>query len=539
MEESQFTNHEPCPSCGSKDNLARYDDGHGFCFGCGYHEQEQSDGEKSWVAPLSTTEDEGENQVFKVTGETRAIASRRITEDTCAKWGYKLGDHAGNPAHLAYYYDRKRRPVAAKVRYPDKSFVWIGDSKSVGLYGDWLWRDTGRMIVVCEGELDALSISQLQNNKYPVVSVPNGAAGASRAIRKNISFLEKFEKCVFMFDSDPAGQDAALECAKLLSPGKAHIAHLPLKDASDMLIAGRGSEVIDAIWGAKQYRPDGIVNAADLWEEVSGSNESFRVPYPFAGLNTPTYGLGLRELTTITAGTGVGKSAFVREIAYDLLMNKEMTVGMMMLEEGLRRTMQGILGIHMNEVLHVNSNTDEGKLREAFDAVTSTDRLHLYDSFGSTDPEVLIEKLRYMAVGLKCDFIVFDHISIAVAGLDVDDRKALDIMVTKLRSLVEETGVGLIMVAHLRRLEGNRGHENGVTTSLSHLRGSQSIAQTSDVVIGLERDQQGENRNQTTVRVLKNRFSGMTGECCQLNYDEVTGRLVEVTTEAPQNGDIY
>jgi twinkle protein len=112
-------------------------------------------------------------------------------------------------------------------------------------------------------------------------------------------------------------------------------------------------------------------------------------------------------------------------------------------------------------------------------------------------------------------------------------------MVTKLRSLVEETGVGLIMVAHLRRLEGNRGHENGVTTSLSHLRGSQSIAQTSDVVIGLERDQQGDDRNTTTVRILKNRFSGMTGECCQLEYNEQTGRLIEVTTEASPNGDIY
>ncbi len=538
MEESQFNNHEPCPSCGSKDNLARYDDGHGYCFGCGYHEQEKPSGEKSWAAPLSTSEDEGEDQVFKVTGETRAIASRRITEETCAKWGYKLGDYSGTPAHIAYYYDKKRRPVAAKVRYPDKSFVWIGDSKSVGLYGDWLWRDTGKMIVVVEGEIDALSVSQLQNNKYPVVSVPNGAAGAVRSVRKNISFFEKFEKTIFMFDNDTAGQDAMHECAKLLSPGKAHIAQLPLKDASDMLVAGRGSEVIDAIWGAKQYRPDGIVNAADLWDTVSGSNESFRVPYTFEGLNKSTHGIGLRELTTITAGTGVGKSAFVREIAYDLLMNKDMTVGMMMLEEGLRRTMQGILGIHMNKVLHVDSTIDEGELRKSFDAVTKNNRLHLYDSFGSTDPDVLIEKLRYMAVGLGCNFIVFDHISIAIAGLDVDDRKALDIMVTKLRSLVEETGVGILMVAHLRRLEGNKGHENGVTTSLSHLRGSQSIAQTSDVVIGLERDQQGENRNTTTVRILKNRFSGITGEACKLLYDETTGRLTEVT-EATQHGDIY
>ena len=38
-EESEFIQHEPCPECGSRDNLARYDDGHAFCFGCNYREK--------------------------------------------------------------------------------------------------------------------------------------------------------------------------------------------------------------------------------------------------------------------------------------------------------------------------------------------------------------------------------------------------------------------------------------------------------------------------------------------------------------------
>ena len=36
--ESNFLKHEPCPKCGSKDNLSRYDDGHAYCFGCDYYE---------------------------------------------------------------------------------------------------------------------------------------------------------------------------------------------------------------------------------------------------------------------------------------------------------------------------------------------------------------------------------------------------------------------------------------------------------------------------------------------------------------------
>ena len=34
-----FSHHEPCPNCKSRDNLARYEDGHAHCFGCGYREE--------------------------------------------------------------------------------------------------------------------------------------------------------------------------------------------------------------------------------------------------------------------------------------------------------------------------------------------------------------------------------------------------------------------------------------------------------------------------------------------------------------------
>ena len=100
-------------------------------------------------------------------------------------------------------------------------------------------------------------------------------------------------------------------------------------------------------------------------------------------------------------------------------------------------------------------------------------------------------------------------------------------LMTRCRSLVEELGIGLILISHLRRPEG-KGHEEGASTSLSQLRSSHSIAQLSDMVIGLERNQQDpENANITTMRVLKNRFSGETGEATKLNYEPKTGRLFQ------------
>lgn len=37
MSESKFLRHDPCPKCGSKDNLGVWDDGHKWCFGCGFY----------------------------------------------------------------------------------------------------------------------------------------------------------------------------------------------------------------------------------------------------------------------------------------------------------------------------------------------------------------------------------------------------------------------------------------------------------------------------------------------------------------------
>ena len=136
-----------------------------------------------------------------------------------------------------------------------------------------------------------------------------------------------------------------------------------------------------------------------------------------------------------------------------------------------------------------------------------------------------------MAKGLDCKFIFLDHISIIVSSQDFgDERRAIDEVMTKLRMLVQELNIHLGIVTHLKRVS-NGGHEEGHHVSLSHLRGSQGIAQLSDMVLGLERDTQNEDeviRNTTLVRVLKNRFSGDTGPASYLRYDPSTGRQTEI-----------
>ena len=528
-EGSEFLRKEPCPNCGSRDNLGRYTDGHGFCFGCGYHEPgDDGKGATRRVEVSPSLDPYREAQV-------EGLKARGITEETCQKFGVRVGDVKGIRSHLYPYY-RDNTVVSCKVRDKDKNFSIIGDGHKMPLFGQNLW-SSGKKIIVTEGEIDCLTVSQLQGNKWPTVSVPNGAQAARKALSHNLEFLESFDEVILMFDMDEPGQAAAKECAELFSPGKAKVASLPIKDPNECLLAGKGQEVIQAIWNAKPFRPDGIISGQDLWDEVSQEDLTASVDYPWAGLNEKTKGLRKGELVTVTAGSGIGKSAVVREIAHHLIQKGE-TVGMLMLEENPKRTALGLMGIDLNKPLHLSrEGVEENELKEAFSNTVGSGRCFLYDHWGSSDIDNLVARVRYMARGCGCNWIILDHLSIVVSGLgDGDERRLIDNAMTYLRTLVEEVGVGLILVSHLKRPEGNKGHEEGATTSLSQLRGSHAIAQLSDMVIGLERNQQDvEKANVTQLRVLKNRFSGATGLCCELFYNRDTGRL----TEQPAMAEAY
>lgn len=536
---SELLRHEECPCGTSSDALAIYTDGHGYCFRCDEHFTARKLAKEGYDVLQDETEVDGSVAVHDpkdglfvpLRGKPQSITKRKLTEESCRKWGYHVVEFGGRPVQCANIYNAEgTRVVAQKLRLPNKDFIWKGDkASSPGLYGRWLWKTGGKKVVITEGEIDAISVSQLWDHKWPVVSLMDGAASAAKSIKKDLDWLNQFDQVVLLFDNDEAGQKAVEKCVGLFPPGKVAVAQLPLKDASDMVQANRGREVIDAIWQAREWRPDGIVNAAELWETFV-EEDAPGFPYPWASLNDMTLGLRRRELVTLTAGSGIGKSTACREIAHWLLSNGE-KVGYIALEESNRKTLQELVGIQLNRRLLKTNKGDipEEDLKEAFQAVAGSGNLFLYDHFGSLNSDRLLSHIRYMAVSLGVSWVILDHLSIVVSGDDSlsDERRGIDIAMTKLRSMVEETGIGLILVSHLKRPDG-KGHEEGAPTSLAQLRGSAAIAQLSDMVLGLERNQQDpKNAHQVAIRILKNRYTGETGVSTVLAYDGETGRLQE------------
>jgi len=535
MEEQEQT-HQPCPDCGSSDALAIYES-NTYCFSC-----------KQWK-PLN---DEGESIVSTSTKRQpmathkelsfTSIPDRHIELETCKKYGVQTGfNKHDQEIHLYPYYSKEGDNVINKVRVVDeKKFYSEGESGvDTTLFGQQLFKEGGKFITVCEGEVDCLSAYQMLGSKWPVISVRNGAASAPTEIKRNLDYLSTFQNIVLCFDSDGPGQKAMKDIANLLEPGSCKIMHLTRKDANEYLMEGKTQQFVNDFWNARTFTPEGIICGPDLRERLLSETTVQSLPYPWDGLNAITYGMRKNELVLVTAGSGIGKSSVMRELVHYIITNTDEKVGCLFLEESVRQTGLGILSVEASKRFHITSEEDRDWTVEdkekALDNLNDLEQVVFWNHFGSSTLENLLTRVRYMVKGLDCQYIILDHISMVVYET-TNERKAIDDIMVKLRTLVQELGIHLIVVSHLSRPQGT-GHEEGSNVSLNQLRGSHSLAQLPDMIYALERNTQAldeSERNRTWIRVLKNRFSGESGPATLLQWHKQTGRLSEIPFDEQQ-----
>lgn len=528
QDDSTFIAHVNCSKCGSSDANSLYSDNHQFCFSCATYVKGDGD------VPL---QQQGTRKMSSslISGEYKSLNKRGLTEETCRKFGYTVGQHNGKTVQIAPYFNKEGQVVAQKIRGADKAFCIAGDISQAQLFGANLW-GSGKKIVVTEGEIDAMTVSQVQGHKWPVVSIPNGAKGAKKSLQKNLEYFNNFEEVILMFDMDEPGREAAQECAELFSPGKCKIASLPLKDANECLTAGKEQEIITAIWQAKVYRPDGLVSVEDLLPELDKAMVH-GLPWFLDSLTKLTYGRRMGEVYGFGAGTGIGKTDLLtQQICYDTTVLNE-KVGLIFLEQKPVETLVRVAGKLVGKRLHVPDGSWEMSERKA--AVEQlAGKVVLYDSFGQTDWSVIANKIRFMAVSEGIRIFYLDHLT-AMADTS-DERGSLEQIMKEMAGLANELQVIIHFVSHLATPDG-KPHEEGGQVSIRHFKGSRAIGFWSYFLFGLERDQQAEDpvvQQTTTLRVLKDRYTGQgTGKLIYLGYDATTGRLFETTKpEAKEKG---
>lgn len=537
---------QPCPCGDGADNTGINKDGSAKCFNCSkffpdYEKACELGGNVEVNNEMAVRKDAPN----ETNGEYLDLTDRKITKETCKVFGVKaVQGTEGIRKHLYPYYDNNGTLAGNKVRHVEKKSFFYEGTRTSNMFGQNLFKPgCAKILTVVEGELDAMAAYQMMRtprfSNPPVISMSFGAQSAVKDFKANLEYLESFDNVVLCFDADKPGQDAVKAVCKLLKPGRCKIMRLPkgMKDANDMLINNKSGEFVKAFWNAELYVPSGILNITNLKTKFFKEEAVESIPMPWEGLNEKLFGLRKKELVTLTGGTGLGKSSVTRELEHWILKQTKERVGVLALEEDWKRTTMGIVSIEADQRLFIDQIRKEypqDKIEAIYEKLfegANADRFYVHAHLGIQNIDDIFAKLRYLIVGCDCQWVVVDHLHMMVAAhQEGDERRVIDDIMMRLRSLVEETGCGMILVSHLRRGSGDKGHEQGMEVSLSHLRGSASIGQISDTVIALERNQQADDKeeaNRTVLRVLKCRHTGDTGIACHLQYSPDTGRLKE------------
>lgn len=562
---ANFKYHAPCPNCGSKDNLAVYDDGSYFCFShCGYKSpsieyieskkderpsrvkpyrkepMEQIEAVKSTKPPIT----ESENSKVKSETSTKTHGYRGLKEEITKLFGVRQAfDADGNVIEQYYPCTQEGQLVGYKVREEPKNFFSIGRTGAdVELFMQFKFNRGGKYVLLVEGELDALSAYQMlsEYNKNrgsdfetAVVSATIGA-NAKKQIAAQYKFFDSFENIILCMDNDSAGAKAEEDLLKYLPKGKVKIMPRRFKDANEYLTKGQQKEFITDFYNAKKQVPVGVLPSDQLYERLLQQAHTSKLPWPEFMGDLNSYfkgGLPFGHIVNIAAATSVGKTTLVNELLYYWIFNSPHKCGIVSMELDAGQYIEALLSRHLGRKLVLIEDETEKLNYLQREDIKQKANLLLKDEEGSPrfylldnrdgSVEEIQQTIEELVVSCGCRVIVIDVLQDIIAALPLDEQ---ELFLKWSKSLIKSHGVILVYINHTRKTSAG---QNAADDEQS-IHGSSSIIKSASVNIMLKRDKLAEDpivRNKTDIIVHKNRIFGLTGPAGAVYYDNETHTL--------------
>ena len=296
----------------------------GFCFACGHVDKNPYGGDAPVAAKVHTPKDFTEQINAIMEFPVLAAPSRSLGQSTLDYFGIRCSMseyQAGEVTAWFFPYKKGTELSAYKVRTASKDMYAVGTTRGVDPFG---WEqaqrngDTYRLFIT-EGEFDAaalykaLKMNWKSDREPSVISLVNGSRSVAKTLGPKIQDLRKYREIVLVYDQDQPGQDAVQETVKLLGDMNLRVAHLPLKDANDMVIAGRTDELFRAVMYDAVKKVSGkSFRASELYGAARRPPES-GLSWPWDTLTDKTRGRRRKEVYYFGAGV-VQMAPFNREV---------------------------------------------------------------------------------------------------------------------------------------------------------------------------------------------------------------------------------
>jgi twinkle protein len=530
-----------CKDCGSSDGKQVFvqEDGkqNAYCFACETYDHMQ-DTTKIKYKEESTVMTMPDISNLK----SLEIPDRLIRKDTVEYYGVKLAlsESDGKTITEHYYPDHNNGElIGYEVRdCINKNFNAVGNRK-----GEFdLWGQSivplSRKLFITEGRLDAMALHQVILDNTPpkyaqykpaVVSLTRGATSASKDLLHNRDFINKYQEVILCFDNDSAGKKATKDALKIIPLAK--VAILSEKDASDMLVKGKGKELYQAtVWNAQVLRQGEVVDVHDFIDKAMEKPE-MGLSFPWPTVTRACFGIRPHTIHVVGAAPKIGKSDHCYQLVHHLVYNEKVKVGIFDLENSPVKTAKKLASKEAKlDFTRPDKEYSDELLRGTLESLEG--KVRFYDRSGSRDWEDIRVAIEEMHLLDGINIFILDPLTALVSRFDSSTANdKLNEICTDMADLVQNYPITIFCYSHVNpKPKGAKTHEQGAKVLSSEFTGSRAMEKWFHYGHGIMRDRteecSPERKNMSTFQMLYDRDFGQSYSA-DVYFDEETVTYLE------------
>ena len=473
------------------------------------------------------------------------------TKSIKGTWGEKFFEERGLSLNIAeehgvgiasHFVDNKRQdciafvyknadgvPTNIKFRTADKKYAQLPDCERFPYLLDCLNAEEDEMLLICEGEMDAITWKICPDITKNVISIPDGAS--DRKMDWLTSFdIGKYKKIYLALDADDAGIQCREEIARRVGRERCFIIAYPdgYKDANEVWMNSKDA-LVQCYESAEPYPIKSLYTANPFMEE---GLQLFRGGLR-KGLSTGIDGMDEiflvrpQEVTICSGVPNCGKSEFIDAIAVNMAKDHDYKFAICSFEnpvsEHLNKLAEKYVGKPSRKDTWVKQMEEE-ELLDAYDWLAQ----HFFfvraeDESPTIDwciQALISSVLRYGVNAVILDpYNEFDH----KRPTGMTETEYVSQMMSKLRRFAQNFGVHVFFVAHPAKMR--RSHDGSFPMVEPYdIAGSANFANKADVILIVERDfTQGSKEVRIHTKKMRFKQSGQIG-VVDLEYDYISGR---------------
>ncbi|WP_069997783.1 toprim domain-containing protein [Cellulosilyticum sp. I15G10I2] len=415
------------------------------------------------------------------------LALRHISKKTIDHSGIKSDNN-----NIVFVYNdesgmhisNKYRP-AKKIVNKDELKMWFQKDTNVNTLYNMDKVDLGQSLVICEGEIDCLSL--IEAGYKNAVSVPTGAT-SEEWIDSCWEWLSQFKEIIVWYDNDAPGRDGARKVANRLPNDSVKVVYsMKANDINEILYKFGKQTVLNELNKAVELEIDGVLTM----NSISDFNvyEAEKIKTGIALLDQYIMGTVMGSLVITTGYNGGGKSTLLNQMCIAEPLSQGYKVFAFSGELTPNNFKFWLYTTLTNEHDFVEATTKDGrKYVKTNDAAKRqltewiNDKLFLYDKNDNSE-DAILKMMEILAKRKGVRVFVLDNLmKIVLNNTFRNDLLAQRLFVDKLKAFAVKYQAVVHLVAHPRKPS-----ETGQKVTKFDVCGSGDIINLADYIIAVHR----------------------------------------------------